>query len=93
MIDVSKIRSLKMLESIKADLKEFLTHPDMERAYIEVFDWSKDDYEADKEQVEELLKKVERRIVSLSNFLNGTSKKRGSRPSPKQAQSATPSAQ
>lgn len=82
-----------MLESIKADLKEFLVHPDMLRTYIEEFDWSNDDYEADRETVEELLEKVERRIVSLSNFLNGTAKKRGSRPSPKQEQSTTPSEQ
>jgi hypothetical protein len=82
-----------MLESIKADLKEFLVHPDMARAYIEEFDWSQDDYEADREIVEELLEKVERRIVSLSNFLNGQAKKRGSRQSPKQAQSTTPSEQ
>jgi hypothetical protein len=93
MIDVNKIRSLKTLESIKADLNEFLSHPDIPRAYVEEFDWSTDDYEADKETVLELLGKVERRIVSLSNFLTGKAKKRGSRQSPQTEQSKNPSAQ
>lgn len=81
MIDLNKIRSIKILEDIKADLNEFLANPVVPTVYVERMDWSLDDYEADKEMVLELLEKVEHRIASLSRFLKGKSKKRDSQPS------------
>jgi hypothetical protein len=71
MIDLSRIRTLKPLETIKKDLTEFLAFSPA--IMIEVYsdnNWGPEDYEADKEQVQELLDKVERRIKSLSNHLN-----------------------
>jgi len=90
MIDLNKIRSLKMLETIKADLMAFLANPDILSAYEKSFDWSEDDYEADKELVEELLAKVEHRIASLSRFLKGQAKKQDLSPSPDSEPATTP---
>jgi hypothetical protein len=93
MIDVNKIRSLKTLEEIKRDLHEFLDNKDVLAVYLNEYDWSQDDYEADKEMVLELLEQVDRRIASLSNFLKGKSKKRGSPQSPEKETSKAPEAQ
>jgi hypothetical protein len=93
MIDVNKIRSLKTLEEIKRDLNEFLSNKDILDVYLTEYAWSVDDYEADKELVVELLERVDRRIASLSNFLKGKSKKRGSPQSPATETSKAPEAQ
>lgn len=71
MIDVQKIRSLKTLESIKATLNEFiaLDRAVMVAVYEEEHGWGEEDYEADLEQVKDLLEKVERRHKSLSGHL------------------------
>ena len=90
MIDLNKIRSLKTLESIKADLMAFLTNSDILSVYEKNFDWSEDDYEADKELVEELLAKVEHRIASLSRFLKGQAKKQDLSKSPDSEITTTP---
>ena len=70
MIDLTRIRSIKTLEEMKADLKEFLTNPDILTVYVEDYKWGVEDYEADREQVEYLLEQVENRMASLSRFLN-----------------------
>lgn len=79
MIDLNKIRSLKTLEEMKSDLTQFLA---FDRAVmVEVYndqEWSEDDYEADKEEVAELLEHVERRIKSLGNHVVRKQKVRGS---------------
>lgn len=71
MNDLNKIRNLKTLEAMKKDLAEFLS---VDRAvmisiYDENYGWGEEDYEADKEQVQDLLVAVERRHKSLSGYL------------------------
>lgn len=90
MIDLNKIRSIKLLESIQADLKAFLSNEEVSAVYVDKLDWSLDDYEADKEMVSELLERVNRRILSLSNFLTGKSKKQDLSPSPETVTVTTP---
>lgn len=93
MIDVNRIRSLKTLEDIKSTLNEFLVHPDILEVYIKEYDWSEEDYEADKEMVVELLEKVERRIKSLSNHLRGQAERRDSTSRRQSETKETPSEQ
>ncbi len=92
MIDLNKIRSVKVLEDIKRDLNSFLSNPQVPTVYVTELDWSEDDYEADKEMVLELLEKVEHRINSLSRFLKGKSKQPDSQPSVPPEPSASPDA-
>lgn len=93
MIDLNKIRSIKTLENIQADLKAFLASEDVPNVYVTNLAWSLDDYEADKEMVMELLDRVDRRIRSLSNFLMGKSKKPDSQSSPETETVITPEVQ
>ena len=77
--DLNKIRSLKTLEEMKKDLSEFLA---IDRAVmVEVYNdqqWGEEDYEADKEEVIDVLEHVERRIKSLGHHLNKKPKVKGS---------------
>jgi len=68
MIDLNKIRSVKTLEEMKADLTEFLSNPDVKKVYLEDYEWGEEDYDADREQAEYVLEQVERRLKSLSRF-------------------------
>jgi len=72
MIDLNKVRSIRALEGMKKDLTEFATFDRaiMVQVYDEQYGWGEEDYEADLDQVKEMLEKVERRINSLSNYLN-----------------------
>lgn len=71
MIDLNRIRSLKPLEEMKKDLSEFIAlDPKVViELYEEQYHWGQEDYEADLEQVKDLLEQVERRIKSLSNHI------------------------
>jgi cellulose biosynthesis protein BcsQ len=93
MIDLNKIRSLKTLNEMKKDLKEFVTNPVILTVYIEDYGWGMEDYEADKEAAEELLEKIERRYLSLEKYLKGQTIKRISHRTPKSETEATPSEQ
>lgn len=68
MIDLNAIRSVARLEEIKADLVEFINHPQMKEVYLTQYEWSEDDYTADIEASSELLERVERRLKSLKDF-------------------------
>lgn len=72
MIDLSKIRSLKPLEEMKKDLTDFLAidRKVMLEVYEEEYQWGEEDYEADLEQVKDLLENVEKRIKSLGHHLS-----------------------
>ena len=80
--DLNKIRTLKPLEEMREDLKEFLSNPTVPEVYKEEYNSDQEDYESDKEKVISLLEKVERRIKSLDKFLkrgvNPPVKKKGS---------------
>lgn len=71
MIELNKIRSVKTLEVMKRDLAEFVSFD--RNVMVEVYDeecgWGEEDYEADLEQVKDLLEQVERRHKSLSGHL------------------------
>jgi len=69
MVDLNKIRSLRTLEEIRKDLNDFLSNPMVPEIYKEDPEGEDDDYDADKEQVIELLEKVEHRIKSLGKFV------------------------
>lgn len=92
MIDLNRIRSIKVLEEMKRDLTEFITNPDVLAVYL-AEDCGEEDYEADKEQAAELLELVERRMKSLSRFLKGQEERSGSRQQKKLATKASPSEQ
>lgn len=69
--DLNKIRSLKTLEEMKKDLTDFLSIDPV--VMVDVYNdenWGEEDYEADKEEVTELLDRVEHRIKSLGHHLN-----------------------
>ena len=71
MIDLNKIRSMKVLENLKADLTEFINFD--KNALVTVYD-SEDlgdegDLDADIEAAQDLLSKIERRMKSLGNHL------------------------
>lgn len=70
MIDLNRIRSVKTLEEMKADLTEFLVNPEIKDVYVTDYGWSEDDYVADREQVEYMLDKVKYRLSSLIRFNN-----------------------
>ena len=72
MIDLNKIRSMAKLQEIKDAVLEFLNFPadEMLKAYVEDFQWCENDYLADKEDCQDLLEKVERRMASLEKYLN-----------------------
>ena len=72
MIDLNKIRSLKPLEEMKKDLTDFIgiDRAIMVQVYDEQYHWGEEDYEADLEQVQDLLEQVEKRIKSLSHHLS-----------------------
>ena len=70
MIDVNKIRSMKVLETIREDINTFLNHNQAD--LMAVYDGEgegEDDLVADREAAQDLLSKVERRIKSLGNHL------------------------
>ena len=71
MMDLNKIRSMKTLETMKGVLMEFLTfdRTAMLEAYDADFGWGVEDYEADKEQANDLLERVEKRMKSLGHHL------------------------
>lgn len=71
MIELNKIRSMKTLETMKGILNEFLTfdRAAMLAAYEADFGWGVEDYEADKEQANDLLERVEKRMKSLGHHL------------------------
>jgi hypothetical protein len=71
MIEVSKIRSMKTLETMKKVLSEFIGHdaPTMVQVYAEEYGWGEEDYEADKDNASYLLEQVERRMKSLGHHL------------------------
>lgn len=93
MIDLSKIRSLKTLEEMKQDLNEFLVNPDVRTIYLEDYGWGEEDYESDRDEVTELLEKVERRIKSLDKYIKGQATTQDSQPLPKSETEETPSEQ
>ena len=72
MINLNRIRSLKTLEEMKTDLVQFINDPIMKQIYIEEEkEFGGDEaYEDDKEDAVDFLEKVERRIVSLTKFVN-----------------------
>ena len=71
MIDLNKIRSIKTLEGVKQDLTDFIAvdRKIMLAVYDEEYNWGEEDYDADLEQVKELLEQTERRIHSLGSFI------------------------
>lgn len=78
MIDLSRIRTLKPLETMRNTLNEFISFDPatMIAIYNEENDWGKEDYEADIEEAKAFLEQVEKRIQSLSNYLNNPNKDR-----------------
>ena len=76
MIDVNKYRTLKPLSSIRKTLTDFLNLPrDLAISiYDKTYSWAEEDYEADIEQANELLIKVNRRYNSLKRHLSKSSK-------------------
>jgi predicted nucleotidyltransferase component of viral defense system len=72
MIDLNQIRSLKPLEEMKKDLTDFIgiDRAVMLEVYEEHYQWGEEDYEADLEQVKDLLEQVEKRIKSLGHHLS-----------------------
>lgn len=69
MTDLNKTRSMKILEEMKKDLISFITDPIMQQIYVEDKGWSIQDYEDDKEQAQDILEKVIRRMESLGRYL------------------------
>jgi len=69
MIDLNKTRSMKTLEEMKRDLTSFITDPIMQQIYVEDKGWSIQDYEDDKEQAQDFLDMVNRRMESLGRYL------------------------
>lgn len=82
MINLNRIRSLKTLAEMKTDLSDFLASPDMLQLYVEDLKWGQEDYEADREQVTDLLEQVNRRIASLERFEKKTQGVGTNNPSP-----------
>jgi hypothetical protein len=72
-IDLNRIRSMKKLEEIKADINFFLNEPIVKEIYIEKTDddeyGGEEGWRDDVEDAKELLDKVERRIASLGKYL------------------------
>jgi hypothetical protein len=89
MIDLSRIRSLKTLDEMTADLNEFLTNPQVPVLYTEEYG-DVEVFEDDKELVVELMEKIARRRASLEGFLKGQSAKSGSRRKQKSEPTETP---
>lgn len=71
MINLNQIRSLEPLEEIKQNLTDFIKFDRevMVDLYLTQYGWGEEDYDADLEQVKELLEKVNKRIKSLGNYL------------------------
>ena len=71
MMDLNKIRSMKTLEVMRGVLNEFLTfdRTAMLEAYDADFGRGVEDYEADREQAQDLLERVEKRMKSLGHHL------------------------
>ncbi len=71
MIDLSRIRSMKTLDSMRRDLNDFIEFDAtvMKAVYVEEFGWGEEDYEADKDSATYLLEQIERRIKSLGRHL------------------------
>jgi len=69
MIDLNKTRSMKTLEEMKRDLTSFITDPVIQQIYVEDKGWSIQDYEDDKEQAQDFLEMVNRRMESLGRYL------------------------
>lgn len=69
MIDLNRIRSLKTLETIKKTLTEFLSNPEILNVYREDYGWGEEDYEADINEVKEMLESIEHRMKSLGRFI------------------------
>ena len=74
MIDLNRIRSIKSLEEMKKDITEFINNPLMLEIYSNDISLGEDAYADDKEQAEQLLVKIEKRISSLSKFLQKEAK-------------------
>lgn len=91
MIDLSRIRSLKTLDEMTADLKEFITNPIMPVIYLEDYGWDQEDFDDDKELAIELMEKIAARRESLERYLKGPATKSGSRRKPKSEPTETPS--
>lgn len=70
MIDLNKTRSMKILDEMKKDLTSFITDPIMQQIYVEDKGWSVQDYEDDKEQAQDFLEMVNRRMESLGKYLS-----------------------
>lgn len=70
-INLNKIRSLKSLAAIRKPLAEFVAFDAtvMRDVYREDYGWGSEDYDADMEQVIDLLNKVDRRTKSLGHHL------------------------
>ena len=67
MIDINKIRSIRILEELRTTLNDFLSNPEVPNVYLEQSDeWGKVDYESDREDVVNLLGQVELRIKLLN---------------------------
>jgi hypothetical protein len=77
MIDLSRIRSLKTLEEMRDTCKDFLAlDPKVALAVYDDEDAGPEDYEADVEQTQYLLEKIEKRMKSLGTFLSKPSKEK-----------------
>ena len=70
MMDLTRIRSLKTLETMKRNLSDFLTNTEVPNVYTEDLKWGIEDYEADVDAVKELLEAIEKRMKSLSKYLS-----------------------
>lgn len=92
---LNRIRSLKTLEEMKETCNKFLVFdPEvMISLYEKEYKWGIEDYEADREQVQFLLENVEKRIKSLSNFLNKSEVKVDKSASPRLCSDSTRSSE
>jgi hypothetical protein len=72
MIELNRIRSMETLEELRKDLTDFINYDRAEllKVYAAEYGWGEEDLDADLEKVSDLLSKVERRIVSLGNYLS-----------------------
>lgn len=66
MIDISKIRSIKVLEEMKKDLEFFITDPIVKDIYVNDMKCEEEDFLADKDDSEFLLDKINAKIKTLS---------------------------
>ena len=68
MIDLTRIRSIKILEDMKKDCEFFFTDPIVKEIYLDDYKWGEEDLEADREDAAYLIERIDTRIKSLSKM-------------------------